>query len=268
MSLTIALAAALAIAPGRTSELALSNVRLTYRDFGSTRADARYLPGDVFFLSFDMDGLKINDDGEVGYSMGMDMLDKVGKAVFSAPPGQSRVQLPLGGTKLPGNVYIPISQDMPPGTYTCKVTIADASAPKVTKIIEQKFEVLPKDFGLVALYVARDEKGMFASGMSGVAGQTVYVHFGLANFGRDAAKKPDAAVELRVFDASGQVTTKKPIVGVVPRELPERDQFVPCVFPLALSRDGAFKVEIRAADKVTGKTTTLTFPITVYPASK
>jgi hypothetical protein len=268
MTASIALAALLTFAPAQGAGVSVNNVRLTYRDLGPTRPDAKYLPGDVVFISFDIEGLKVNDSGEVTYSMGMELLDKVGKAISSFPPTKASVSLPLGGNRLPGNVFFAVDQGMTPGIYTCKVTIADGSTPSATKTIEQKFEVLPKDFGLVALYVSRDEQGQLPVGMSGIAGQTVYVQVGLVHLGRDAGRKPDAAVEMRVLDSAGQPTTKKPIVAVVPRTLPEADHFVAFTFPLALNHEGEFKVEIKAADKVTGKNATLTFPIKVYPASK
>jgi hypothetical protein len=268
MNASFALAALLSLSPSQAGGLAVTNPHVTYRDFGSTRPDNRYLPGDVFFLSFDIEGLKLNEVGEVNYLMGVEVLDKVGKAIFSAPASKNTVVLPLGGTKLPGNVYVTIGQDMPPGPYTCKVTISDAAVPNAHKVVEQKFEVLPKGFGLVALYISHDEKGMMPQGMSGIVGQTVYVHFGMVNFGRDAGQKPDAAVEFRVVDGSGEATIKKPSIVTVPRTLPDTDQFAVFDFPLPLNREGTFTVEIKAADKVTGKTATLSFPVKVYPASK
>ncbi|MFL5329308.1 MAG: hypothetical protein ACJ8C4_10370 [Gemmataceae bacterium] len=268
MNASIALAALLSLSPSQAGGLAVTNPHVTYRDFGSTRPDARYLPGDVFFLSFDIDGLKTNDVGEVNYLMGVEVLDKVGKAIFSAPSSKSTVPLPLGGSKLPGNVYVTIGQDMQPGPYTCKVTISDAAVPNASKIVEQKFEVLPRDFGLVALYISRDQQGTMPNGMSGIEGQTVYVHVGLVGFGRDVSQKPDAALEFSVRDAHDQPTTKKPSVILLSRTLSETAAFEGFSFVLPLNQQGTFTVQIKAADKVTGKTATLSFPVKVYPASK
>src|SRR4051794_20446026 len=105
MTGSIALAALLAFSPAQAGGLTISNARLTYRDYGATRPDARYLPRDIVFLTFDMDGLKMNDEGEVGYSMGMDVLDKVSKAIKSYSPAKYTQLLPLGGTKLPGFIF-------------------------------------------------------------------------------------------------------------------------------------------------------------------
>src|SRR5689334_10313128 len=43
---TLAAAAALALAPGQSGALNLTNVRPTYGELGATRTDNRYLPGD------------------------------------------------------------------------------------------------------------------------------------------------------------------------------------------------------------------------------
>jgi hypothetical protein len=268
MTAAIALVSFLALTPAQAPGVSVTNVRLTYRDWGATRPDAKFLPGDVFFLSFDIEGLKANDTGEVTYSMGMELLDKIGKAINTFPTSKSTVTLPLGGGKLPGNVFVGIEQDRPPGIYTCKVSVADATAPTNTRIIEQKFEVLPKDFGLVAAYVSRDDKGDFPCGMSGIAGQTVYVQVALVGLGRGADKKPDSAIEFRVLNSKGEPTTKKPIVAAVPKDWSESLPVVPFDIPLPLNHEGSFTIEIKAKDNVTNKTASLKFPFTVYPASK
>ena len=57
---SMALFAALTMTPGQGAGLTLSNPRITYGELGSTRPDAKLLPGDIFFLSFDIDGIKVN----------------------------------------------------------------------------------------------------------------------------------------------------------------------------------------------------------------
>src|SRR5436190_2042122 len=56
---TIALAMTLAGTPGESGELRLSNIRPTYGLLGSERPNSRLLPGDVFFVTFDIDALKV-----------------------------------------------------------------------------------------------------------------------------------------------------------------------------------------------------------------
>src|SRR4051794_21522126 len=99
---TFALTALLLAAPPTFS---VNNVRMTYRDHGSTRTDNKFLPGDIFVLSFDMEGLKANDSGEVAYTMHMEVLDKVGKSLSPYPTARNVVTLPLGGNRVPGFVF-------------------------------------------------------------------------------------------------------------------------------------------------------------------
>jgi hypothetical protein len=268
MNAVFALSALLALAPGQgASPVGVSNARLTFGELGPARPDNRYLPRDFVFISFDIDGLKATADGKVTYSMGLEVIDKAGKAMFSAPPTKSEMLLPLGGAKLPAFVYVTLGPDMAPGVYTCRITVTDDTN-KASKTVDQKFELMPPAFGLVQLYVSKDDKGMLACGPNGVSGQTVFVNFGLVGFNRDATKKPDAAVEFRVLDANGQPTLSKPIIMPVPREFPEAEPFVPFQVMLPMNREGKYTVEMKAADKVGGKTTVMTFPVTVYPAAK
>jgi hypothetical protein len=225
------------------------------------------MPRDFVFVSFDIEGLKASPDGRVVYSMGMDVIDKTGKAIFTAPPAKQEMLLPLGAAKLPAFVFVTLGPDMQPGPYTARVTVVDEGT-KTSKSFDQKFELVPAGFGLVALYVTKDDKGMLACGASGVVGQTVYVNFGMVGFGRDASGKTNAAVEFRVLDDKGQPVNAQPIVVEVPREFPAAEKFVPFQIMLPLNREGSFTVELKAADKVGNKTAALSFPLRIYPASK
>src|SRR5438093_7606915 len=102
---TLALAAALTLAPAQNPALDISNARVTFGgEFGPTRPDNRLLPGDIFFLAFDIDNLKL-DDGKVQFAIGMEVTDATGKTFFSQKPTEHDVLLPLGGSKLPANAY-------------------------------------------------------------------------------------------------------------------------------------------------------------------
>ncbi len=268
MNAALVFSAMLALAPGQgAGALGVSNIRLTHGELGASRADNKYLPQDFVFISFDIDGLKASPDGKVSYSMGLEVIDKAGKAMFSAPPTKSEMLLPLGGNKLPAFVYITLGPTMQQGDYTCRITIVDDTN-KATKVSDQKFSLMAPSFGIVQLYVTKDDKGMLACGPNGVAGQTVFINFGLVGFGRDGTKKPDAAVEFSVKEAGGQATNPTPIVIAVPRDLQAGDTFVPFQVMLPMNREGSFVVEMKAADKITGKTAVLSFPVRVYPAAK
>ncbi len=100
----LAITAALSSAAAQTGDFALSNVRPTLGLFGPPRkdADAPKVPaGDVLFFSFDIDNLKVLEDGRVRYGVGMVWTDKEGKVVYSEEPLPLEMIPVLGGARVP-----------------------------------------------------------------------------------------------------------------------------------------------------------------------
>src|ERR1700694_2623358 len=83
---TMALVTALSRAPGQSGPLKLTNAHPTYGSNGATRPDTKFLPGDIFILTFDVENLKVDDSGKVSYSMGMEMTDSKGKVQYKSEP--------------------------------------------------------------------------------------------------------------------------------------------------------------------------------------
>ena len=54
-------------------DLKLANVRSTYCILGPTRADDNLLPGDRYCLSFDIEGITVDETGKVRYSVAVDV---------------------------------------------------------------------------------------------------------------------------------------------------------------------------------------------------
>ena len=80
---TLALAAVLQPIPAQGGKLAIKNDRVTYGILGQERKDAKMLPGDVYVVTFDIEGLAVNNaDGKVLYSMGMTLKNAEGKVQF------------------------------------------------------------------------------------------------------------------------------------------------------------------------------------------
>lgn len=264
MFAALAAAAALGLAPAQTGTLNLTNVRTTYGELGAVRTDNRFLPGDLYFLAFDIEGITVSPEGKVAYAMSMAVTDKASKPVLENKPVDRDELLPLGGTRLPARAYIILAMDQAPGTYTCKVTVTDR-ATKATKVLERTFEVVPKEFGIVGLFTSADDKGEHPAPPVGVVGQNVFVHCALVGFGRDKAKKqPDAYVELRVYDEARRPTLAKPsMIAAVPKDVNETENLVTARFYLPFNREGNFIAELKATDNTTGKTATITFPVRV-----
>src|SRR5262245_18626684 len=268
---TLALAAALSLAPAQTAPLALTNDRLTFGgEFGPVRPHNKLLPGDIFFLAFDIDNLKLDPRGLVQYSIGMEVTDAAGQSIYSQKPADQDMILPLGGTKLPARAYVILRPDQAKGVYKCKVTVTDRAA-KATATLEKAFEVLPPGFGTVCLVTTVDETGDIPAPMIGIAGQPLWLHFIIVGFGHDSTKQPNVSSEIRVYESNGNPATKEPVTAKQPSDgkpVDEKVDGLPFRFPLPLNRAGEFTVEVKSTCNVTGQTYKISFPIKVLPPAK
>jgi hypothetical protein len=267
MLTTVVLLAALGLAPAQTGELALTNPRVTFGELGPTRPDTKFLPGDLFFLSFDIDNLKVDASGNVSYTMAMDVRDKEGKPVFKQDPADRTETIPLGGNRLPARAFVFLGTDQPAGTYTCEVVVTDKQS-KQSKKITQDFVVSKKDFGIVSFMCTADDQQQCPAPLGGVVGQALWLHFVVTAFDRDPkTQQPDLEVKIGFKDADGSPTTK-PQVLKVNKGVQPKDSGVPVAFRLSLNRPGKFTIEMEATDAVTKKSAKLSFPVTVVEQAK
>jgi hypothetical protein len=264
MWMTLAFVAALGLAPGQSGQLTLTNPRLTYGTFGAPRPNNKFLPGDSFVLAFEIEGIHVDADGKVLYSIGMEVSDRSGKVHFKQLPRDLETVNALGGNRLPAYASLHVGLDHDPGTYTVKVTVTDRVA-KASKSLTMSGEILPRAFGLVRPIVTSDPEGKSPTAFP-VEGEPVWISFAAVGFGRDASGKPDLSVNLRVFDETGKPTLAKPFVGVVHDDTPKNVHAVPMQFALNLNRPGKFTIQLDAADKATGKMANLSLPLTVMKA--
>lgn len=234
--------------------------RATYGNLGPTRLDTKLLPGDTYFLTFDIEGL-VKQGSIMRYSMVMELLDSQGKAKFTKTnPGVDVIDI-FGGTTLPGFANAFIGLDTPAGEYTLKLTVTDQIAKK-TKTLASKFEVLPKGFGLVGVTTMYDERIPAPSIV--VIGQPLILSFGIVGFERDAkTKEPNIQVKLNVLDEAGKPTMEKPATDVFGKDITEKTSIIPAVFDLALTRAGKFTIELTATDTLSKKTSTVSLPLTI-----
>jgi hypothetical protein len=269
---TLALTAALTLTPGQAGgELKLTNVRPTYGFLGAPRPDTEILPGDAYYISFDIENLTVKDDGEVRYSMSfqLSMLDKDEKAkvVFRKDPEERTAYNSLGGNRQPAFTVAEFGTDSTPGKYRVEVVVTDLESKKNAKLTRD-VKLLDKDFGLARLhlnYIHAPEQAPVAAPPFGAAGQQVVVNCAMVGFKRDPnTKQPNLSVEFRVLDAeTKQPTLKKPITATVTKNVNPDFVYVPIQVPLTLNRPGKFTVELKATDVLAKKTKTITFPLEV-----
>lgn len=264
---SLALAALVAFAPAQAGALNFTNVRNTYGQMGPTRASSKFLPGDILFIAYEIEGMTIAEDGRTQYSTQLELCDKDGKSLNKFEPRDALDFIPLGGGRIPAQAYVTIGVDQPPGEYLAKIYVVDKTA-KVTKTLERKFEVTAPDFGIVNIFASTDKSGSNPTPTTGVVSQTIYVYFSVVGFKREGDKnQPKLHVEMTTVDEAGKPTLGKPVVYDIV-QADEKIPTYPFIFSLPMTRPGKFAVRLSCTDKITGKTATLDLPVLVLAADK
>jgi hypothetical protein len=256
---------ALGVQPAQTGGLTLTQPRFTYGPAGATRAGAKFLPGDIVYLSLDVGGLKFDGESKAHYRVGMEVSNSAGETLFRQKPHQSAVLNLLGGKTVPCGVSVVLPTDYSAGSYTVKVTVEDV-ATKQAQTLAQKFEVLPAAFGLVRLGASATNDGMAPVPAVGAEGSSLFVTFAVVGFQRGKDKQPELAGSLRVLDEKGKPTSAKPIAGKLEKNVPEGSNIIPLQFGVTLNRSGRFTLEFTATDAVSKQTARASMPLRVTSA--
>jgi len=271
MLATLALAAALTVTPAQAGELKLSNVRMTVGELGPPRKNDKLLPGDILFVGYDINGLPIEPNGVVKYKMSMEVVDSAGKSIFKQEPKELEDTIQLRGNSIPARAYVTIGIDQDAGNYTCKVSVEDPKS-KAKDTLQVKFEVLKRDYGIVAVYATHDFPGQISAPTTGFVGQTLFFSLSIVGFQRDPkTKHPNVDLEFQILDEKGAPTLAKPILYTQDEKsvtkVDEKDPAFAMRFPLFLSRPGKFTARFTATDKVAKKSATYELPVTILPAN-
>jgi hypothetical protein len=271
-TLAFAVAVTTSTVPAQGGPLKLSNARATYGFLGAPRAENAVLPGDVYFITFDIENLTMKDDGEVTYKMGLELINDKNKVLFGEEPQEKKARNSLGGKSLPAFAATEVGTNTPPGKYTVKVTVIDPNVKgdRGTQTLETKFEVLPAGFGIVRLNTVYLSAPVTAPPVL-VPGQSILVNFSVVGFERAKGgdKQPGLGIQMRVVDdATNKPVLDKPIEDQVPakdRKVPEDLNAIPISMPLDVNRTGKFTIELQVTDRVntTAKPVTVKLPIHV-----
>jgi hypothetical protein len=251
---TLAIASALTLAPAQGGKLEIKNDRITYGILGQERKETKFLAGDVFVVSFDIEGLQVNaKDGKVRYSMGLELInDKTGKPEFTTEPQELETVNALGGSRLPAFAMSTLGTDTMPGTYTMKVTVTDLAAnPKQKVELTKKFEVIPRKFGFVKVGLFNvNGAGAGPAPPIGVPGQTIAVTAAVVGFELDDKTNANLAFEMQILDETGKPTLTQPFTGEAKNIPQDQRKLLALNFAIALNRPGKFTIELKATDKL------------------
>ena len=113
---TVLLAAALAAAPEEKDQLTLSHVRNTHGLLGPTRAADKLHSGDELFICFDIDGVTIDDEGKVHYSIAYEVADAKGKVLIKKEPRGLDATAGLDGDRIPAFFHLDVGLQAPPAS--------------------------------------------------------------------------------------------------------------------------------------------------------
>lgn len=249
---------------GADSGLSLTHVRATHGVLGPQRRNDTLAPGDNYFLCFDINGIRVDDQGKVRYSMAIESSDASGKVVFRRAPEEKEARASLGGDNVPAYAHLSVGLDTPAGDYKLKIVVKDLAAGREANL-SRNIKVLPKDFALVRTTVTVDAEASYAAAVF-ASGQGVWVHCSAVGFGRGSNKQPDVVFEMRVLDDAGKPTLPNAVTGTPPKDLPADLAGLPMSFPLTLNRAGKFTIELQATDRISGKKAKMSFPIVVQGA--
>ena len=239
-----------------SSAVDIKNIRPSYGPFGATRAEAKFLPGDFIFMTYDLEGLAVDPkSGKTNYETTLEFIDDKGKVLFKRPNVNEFVPL-LGGGRMPGDLQFILGAQQAPGKYAIKLTVNDKIA-KDAKAFKYDIEVVPQTFGFVGVTVPA----------FGFPGDFYVAGFGAVNLALDAKGMPNAEIKISIFDDKGKAATT-PVTFLLPRDMPEgvdlkQSNFVPFQHRVYLNRPGRFTVEIQAHDKFGNKKAELRYPMTV-----
>jgi hypothetical protein len=254
-------AVALAAPAADAGSLSLENVRATHGVQGPVRADNKVLPGDVYYLCFDIGGITLGADGKVAYSITTEVRNSDGRVLFRREPKPVEAPTSFGGGRVPAHARLDVGLDTPPGVYTLTMTVTDRSNGASTTLTRAA-EVVRKDFGLVRLTVTNDRDGHLPSASLGV-GQAAWLQLGAVGFERPEGKPPSVSFTLRFLDETGKPTQANPQTATGGKDVAPTETLVGAQFLLAPNRPGKFTAEITATDETTKKTATLSVPLTV-----
>jgi hypothetical protein len=239
------------------------NLRATYGHLGAPRPKgAGVLPGDIAHFSFEIKNLKPDTKGRVHYSIGIVITDEKGKVFYEQKPYNAFAQTYFGGDLLAAAAHIEVPLDTKASGMSWKATVTDRTANKSTTLTG-KGNVLPADFGLVRVGTFADIDSRIPHAPVGVVGSELYLGFGVVGFGRGADKQPNIKVSLSIRDEKGQLTTAKPLTGQVNKDIAADVRFIPLNFAMTLDRAGRYMLELIAEDQVSGKTSTVNFPLRI-----
>ena len=101
------------------------------------------------FITYDIEGLKIGKNLRANYMTTLELIDSTGKTAFKKDTPND-VALQLGGTRMPGDLFVILPPSQKPGKHKIRLTVKDNLANE-TKSFEYPFDVIAAEFAFVGV---------------------------------------------------------------------------------------------------------------------
>jgi hypothetical protein len=258
--LRFAFAAALllTLAPAPSFALEFKNIRSSYGPLGATRTDNKFLPGDLLYISYEIEGLKVDPKSKkAAYVTLLEVFSSTKEKIFSKEtPNEMAPQ--LGGDRIPGDLHLIMGRDKPAGQYLLRMTIQDRVGGE-TKSFTHSFELLKPGFGIVAVMAPA----------IAFPGQPYLMQLAIIDFTLDANKSPKGSIVMKVFDESGKEVSTLPAnkfpddLDAATAENMKKDNVLPMHYPIFPNRPGRFNIEFTAVDALSNKTSVVRYQLLV-----
>ena len=246
----------LTLVPAPTFALEFKNIRPCYGPLGATRTDNKFLPGDLLYISYEIEGLKVDPKSKkAAYVTLLEVFSSTKEKIFSKEtPNEMAPQ--LGGDRIPGDLHLIMGRNKPPGQYILRMTIQDRIGGE-TKEFKFPFELLAPSFGIVAVQAPA----------IAFPGQPYIMQLALIDFTLDANKNPKGSITLKITDEAGKDVSPG-LSNKFPEDLNDtidlkKENVLPMHFPIFPNRPGRFNVEFTAVDAIGNKTSTVRYPLLV-----
>lgn len=262
---TLSLLAMFCVAPAAPADaLRIDQMRPTLGLLGpALPADHAFVPGDVVTVTFDVSGLKLDSEGRCRFTTAVQVEDSQGKVCYVDTTESPTVGCLQNVNRLRQAVQVTLGLDQAPGKYKMILTVTDSQSKAKTSGTFQ-FTVTQPAFSLVRTQMYADPTSRQPSACVGVVGQTLSISTVAVGFQfASGNKEGHLSIEMELQGEGGKRLTAKPIQAEF-ANIPTGTNYLPLRFDVPLQQAGKYLLVIRATDRVTSKTTTLTLPIRVW----
>lgn len=228
---------------------------------GGTQRPKKILTGESIDLAVQISGLELTPDGDMKYSVQLDLLNSSKQLLLTRSSGDQIVPLSLGTNSAKMSNTFPIPKTLSSGNYWMRVVVSDLQSKTATEEMVA-FEILANDFFEIgSVVLAKDAQGAYPAGMCFNAGEGVYVHFVIHN-AEIIDGKWKVGMKLKVLDKNKKVVGKESRNASSELIAPEGGS-TSAKIGAFLNRDGEYVLQLEVEDLVGKKTTQRLLPIVV-----